>query len=50
MTVFEEGYKAHLQGQPKEGNPYNKLDQPYSFRKWVEGWQAAQRKRIEKAL
>lgn len=47
MTIFEEGYLAHSKGQPLDSNPYDKLEQSYSYNKWNAGWKARQKRMIE---
>lgn len=45
MTPFELGYKAFLEGQPAESNPYDKESSPWSLKQWAKGWKSAQTKR-----
>lgn len=40
MTPFEQGYKAFLDGVPKDGNPFGE-GEPWSSGKWLAGWRRA---------
>jgi len=44
MTPFEQGYKAFLDGKPKDGNPFDDKS-PWSANKWIDGWTRARRDR-----
>jgi ribosome modulation factor len=43
MTCFEEGYQARLRGMDEDDNPYDFDEQPYSHKKWKQGWLAAKK-------
>lgn len=47
MTVFEEGYKAFLDGKSEDHNPYDFDEAPYSFKRWRDGWRACRKHRSE---
>lgn len=49
MTLFEEGYKAFLDGIGQDENPYNGESAPYSRKRWSEGWVAARIRKAEQA-
>lgn len=48
MTAFEQGYAAFLKGLQRDENPFDVKDYPFTFRRWVEGWNKAYRARQEK--
>lgn len=41
MTPFEQGYKAFLDGVPKDANPFDEEVSPKSRVKWDAGWNRA---------
>jgi ribosome modulation factor len=41
MTPFEQGYKAFLEGKPKDDNKFTDKE-PWSREKWSQGWARAQ--------
>ena len=41
MTAFEQGYKAFLDGEKKDNNPFNADTCPNSHRRWANGWDGA---------
>lgn len=43
MTAFEQGYKAFLDGIPKEANPFDGEKCPHSRARWINGWMRAMR-------
>ena len=45
MTPFEQGYKAFLDGVPKDGNPFDGETCPHSRVKWDKGWFKASKER-----
>lgn len=43
MTPFEQGYKAFLDGVPKDKNPFDGEKSPNSMKRWEDGWVKARR-------
>lgn len=39
MTAYEMGYRALIDGLTHHENPFDKDTAPYSFRRWLKGWQ-----------
>lgn len=48
MTPFEQGYKAFLDGKPKDSNPFDDKS-PWSANKWIDGWTRARSDRRSKS-
>lgn len=48
MTAFEQGYAAFLEGLQRQENPFDKEACPFSFVRWIDGWNKAYRARLEK--
>ncbi len=48
MTPFEQGYKAFLDGEKKDNNPFNADACPYSNKRWECGWGRAMADRRSK--
>lgn len=51
ITPFEQGYAAFLKGIDKKDNPFDTENDtsPVSKRRWVDGWNKAQREAGRKA-
>jgi ribosome modulation factor len=45
MTPFEQGYKAFLDGEKKDNNPFNGDTCQRSNVRWIDGWTRARRDR-----
>lgn len=50
LMAFEQGYAAFLRGMEAGDNPFDKEVCPHSFKRWGDGWNSAQRRKMEREI